>query len=57
MLFLNVSQVTAVCDWVMLTCMKDRDYYAKHKFIHLNQKVDNVPLVSKSNLLYTGFIF
>ncbi len=48
MLFLNFSQVTAVCDWVMLTCMKDRDYYNKHKFIHLNQKGDGVPLVSKS---------
>uniref|UniRef100_A0A8C1LIG5 P2X purinoceptor n=3 Tax=Cyprinus carpio TaxID=7962 RepID=A0A8C1LIG5_CYPCA len=41
-----LSLVTAVCDWVMLTCMKDRDLYAKHKFIHLNQNGDSVPLVS-----------
>uniref|UniRef100_A0A9J7XU28 Purinergic receptor P2X, ligand-gated ion channel, 4b n=2 Tax=Cyprinus carpio TaxID=7962 RepID=A0A9J7XU28_CYPCA len=42
----ELLQVTAVCDWVMLTCMKDRDLYAKHKFIHLNQNGDSVPLVS-----------
>uniref|UniRef100_A0A672S3N5 P2X purinoceptor n=1 Tax=Sinocyclocheilus grahami TaxID=75366 RepID=A0A672S3N5_SINGR len=42
------GMVTAICDWVMLTCMKDRDQYAKRKFIHLNQNGDSVPLVSKS---------
>ncbi|XP_058641466.1 P2X purinoceptor 4b isoform X2 [Onychostoma macrolepis] len=46
------GMVTAVCNWVMLTCMKDRDYYAKHKFIHLNQKGDSVPLSSMETTSY-----
>ncbi|XP_043102620.1 P2X purinoceptor 4b isoform X2 [Puntigrus tetrazona] len=41
-----LSLVAAVCDWVMLTCTKDRDYYAKHKFIHADQKGDSMPLSS-----------
>ncbi|XP_056628488.1 P2X purinoceptor 4b isoform X2 [Triplophysa dalaica] len=42
-----LSLAGAVCDWFMLTFMKDSDYYAKHKFIHLNDRSDSgVPLSS-----------
>ncbi|XP_016150908.1 P2X purinoceptor 4-like [Sinocyclocheilus grahami] len=47
-----LSLVTAICDWVMLTCMKDRDQYAKRKFIHLNQNGDSVPLSSMETTSY-----
>ncbi|KAG1973870.1 P2X purinoceptor 4b [Pimephales promelas] len=46
-----LSLVNAVCDWFMLTCIKDRDY-AKHKFIHLDQKIDGVPLSSMESTSY-----
>ncbi|KAI7797712.1 putative purinergic receptor P2X4b [Triplophysa rosa] len=36
-----LSLAGAVCDWFMLTFMKDGDYYAKHKFIHLNDRSDS----------------
>lgn len=49
MLFLNLFQANPICDWFMLTFMKDRAHYAKHKFMHLNQNADSVPLVSKIN--------
>ncbi|XP_030621123.1 P2X purinoceptor 4b [Chanos chanos] len=35
-----LSLVNAVCDWVMLTFMEKRDYYSKHKFIHLDNNAD-----------------
>ncbi|KAA0713918.1 P2X purinoceptor 4 [Triplophysa tibetana] len=42
-----LSLAGAVCDWFMLTFMKESDYYAKHKFIHLNDRSDSgVPLSS-----------
>ncbi|XP_052418512.1 P2X purinoceptor 4b isoform X8 [Carassius gibelio] len=47
-----LSLTAAICDWVMLTCMKDRDNYAKHKFIHLNQNGDSMPLSSMETSSY-----
>ncbi|KAK2898707.1 hypothetical protein Q8A67_010125 [Cirrhinus molitorella] len=47
-----LSLVNPVCDWFMLTFMKDRDQYAKHKFIHMNQNVDTVPLSSMAASSY-----
>ncbi|KAI2661563.1 P2X purinoceptor 4 [Labeo rohita] len=41
-----------ICDWFMLTFMKDRAYYAKHKFMHLNQNADSVPLSSMDTSPY-----
>ncbi|XP_051963856.1 P2X purinoceptor 4b [Xyrauchen texanus] len=48
-----LSLVNAICDWFMLTFMKDSDYYAKNKFIHLNQNSDSgVPLSSVETTSY-----
>ncbi|KAJ8379533.1 hypothetical protein SKAU_G00003110 [Synaphobranchus kaupii] len=35
-----LSLVNAVCDWVALTFLKKRNYYSKHKYIHLDENDD-----------------
>ncbi|XP_040011781.1 P2X purinoceptor 4b [Xiphias gladius] len=35
-----LSLVPVVCDWFILTCMKKRDFYSKHKTTYLNDDAD-----------------
>ncbi|KAG5840744.1 hypothetical protein ANANG_G00191920 [Anguilla anguilla] len=35
-----LSLVSAVCDWVTFTFLKKRNYYSKHKYIHLDESDD-----------------
>lgn len=35
-----LPQVPAVTDWVMLTCMRRRDLYARHKVSYLSEDVE-----------------
>ncbi|TRZ02222.1 hypothetical protein DNTS_030445, partial [Danionella cerebrum] len=38
---LNLAKL--ICDWFMLTCLSEGEYYAKNKFVHLKPKEENMP--------------
>uniref|UniRef100_A0AAR2LJP8 P2X purinoceptor n=1 Tax=Pygocentrus nattereri TaxID=42514 RepID=A0AAR2LJP8_PYGNA len=41
-----LSLVNAVCDWFVLNFMEKKNYYKKHKFIHLDKMEDTDALVT-----------